>query len=169
MVRMVEYATALLLALCMGAVFLNVVLRYGFDDGLMFTEEMSRIALVWIVFFGAIAALHGRFHVGMTMAVDRMPEAMRKFSAIASGVLMLVCDLLLTAGAWKQAALSLSDSYPVSGLSGAVIYVPGIMAGGMFALITAGRLLMVLLGKLPYDHLFCASPDQADVTENGAD
>lgn len=169
LVRMIEVATATLLGLCIGAVFVNAVLRYGFDSGLVFTEEASRIAMVWIVFFGAIAALHGRHHVGMTMAVERFPVVLRRFSALAAGFLMLACDLLLIAGAWKQMLLSLNDSYPVTGLPSAVIYLPGIVAGGLFAVITSGRLLMVLAGRLPYDELFCAAPEDADVLGNVAD
>jgi len=168
LIRTIEVATAVLLGLCIGAVFVNALLRYGFDSGLVFTEEMSRIAVVWIVFLGAIAALHGRHHVGMTMAVERFPRRLRRLTALTVGLLMLACDVLLVVGAWKQMMLSLNDSYPVTGLPSAAIYVPGIVAGGMFALITAGRLMMVLLGRLPYDELFCAAPQDAEALESGA-
>ena len=81
LVRMIEVATPTLLGLCIGAVFVNAVLRYGFDGGLVFTEEASRIAIVWIVFFGAIAALvglkrlfTGRSRVAATEPADQEPD-----------------------------------------------------------------------------------------------
>ena len=166
LVRGIEAATAVLLGLCMGAVFLNAVLRFGFDSGIMMTEELSRIALVWIVFFGAIAALHGRHHIGMTMLVDKLPAGARRASALATGVLMLGCDLLLVVGASKQALLSLNDGYPVSGLPLAVLYLPAVVAGSLFAVITAGRLVLVLTGRLPFEQLLCAVGEDAEVLDH---
>ena len=49
-----------LMALCLGvmalAVFINVVLRYGFGTGISASEELSRLLFVWMVFIGAAAA-----------------------------------------------------------------------------------------------------------------
>ncbi|WP_024717743.1 TRAP transporter small permease, partial [Pseudomonas putida] len=39
-------------------IFTNVVLRYGFNSGLFFSEEISRLAFVWLVFAGAQLMLH---------------------------------------------------------------------------------------------------------------
>ena len=37
-------------------VFGNVVLRYGFNSGIVVSEEVSRWLLVWLTFLGAIVA-----------------------------------------------------------------------------------------------------------------
>ncbi|WP_437125406.1 TRAP transporter small permease subunit, partial [Geobacillus thermoleovorans] len=34
-------------------VFGNVVLRYGFNSGITWSEEMSRFLFIWMSFFGA--------------------------------------------------------------------------------------------------------------------
>lgn len=48
------------MAACLGvmatAVFVNVVLRYGFGSGIAASEELSRLLFVWMVFIGATAA-----------------------------------------------------------------------------------------------------------------
>lgn len=169
LIRAIESSTAMLLGLCMGAVFLNVVLRFAFDSGITMTEELSRIALVWIVFFGAIAALHGRHHIGMTMAVEKMSHRMRAGSAVLTVLIMLVCDVLIVIGSWKQAMLAMNDSYPVSGLSSAVIYVPGIVAGTVFALITGSRLGLFLAGRLPAQALLCVDSEDAEAAPKDAE
>lgn len=165
LVKAIESATAMLLGLCMGAVVLNAALRFGFNSGITMTEELSRIALVWIVFFGAVAALHGRHHIGMTMVVDKMPAGLRAACAVLTAAAMLACDVLLVLGSWKQAMLALNDSYPVSGLPSAVIYMPGVVAGSLFAAITAGRLSLFLAGRLPAEGLLCAAGEDAESTE----
>ncbi len=40
-------------------VFGNVVLRYGFNSGIVVSEEAARWLLVWLTFLGAIVALQG--------------------------------------------------------------------------------------------------------------
>ena len=52
--RLMRLFTALCLAVMVVLVFGNVVLRYGFNSGIAFSEEMSRWAFVWLIFVGAV-------------------------------------------------------------------------------------------------------------------
>ena len=60
----------LLMASCLGvmavAVFINVVLRYGFGSGVAASEELSRLLFVWMVFIGAAAAYPAGEHMAFT-------------------------------------------------------------------------------------------------------
>ena len=59
-----------LMASCLGvmavAVFINVVLRYGFGSGVAASEELSRLLFVWMVFIGAAAAYPAGEHMAFT-------------------------------------------------------------------------------------------------------
>ena len=52
-----EKVSQALMAACLAvmavAVFVNVVLRYGFGSGIAASEELSRLLFVWMVFIGA--------------------------------------------------------------------------------------------------------------------
>ena len=65
--------TNTLMALCLGvmalAVFVNVVLRYGFGGGVAASEELSRLLFVWMVFIGATAAYPAGEHMAFTSLV----------------------------------------------------------------------------------------------------
>lgn len=76
-------AIALSLALMAILVFGNVVLRYAFNSGITWSEEMSRFLFVWMVFLGAIAALKDNMHLGMDIVINFLPKAAKKscFSA----------------------------------------------------------------------------------------
>ena len=54
-----------------GLIFSNVVLRYGFNSGLFFSEEISRLAFVWLVFAGAQLMLHEHGHIGVDIVTRR--------------------------------------------------------------------------------------------------
>ena len=62
-----------LMASCLGvmavAVFINVVLRYGFGSGVAASEELSRLLFVWMVFIGATAAYPAGEHMTFTSLV----------------------------------------------------------------------------------------------------
>ena len=63
----------LLMASCLGvmavAVFINVVMRYGFGSGIAASEELSRLLFVWMVFIGATAAYPAGEHMAFTALV----------------------------------------------------------------------------------------------------
>ena len=64
--RAANVAMASCLALMALAVFVNVVLRYGFGSGIAASEEISRLLFVWMVFIGATAAYPAGEHMAFT-------------------------------------------------------------------------------------------------------
>ena len=56
--KLLDALTAALLLIMVVLVFGNVVLRYGFNSGWTVSEEVARWAFIWVVFLGAIAAMH---------------------------------------------------------------------------------------------------------------
>jgi TRAP-type C4-dicarboxylate transport system permease small subunit len=159
-IRAVQFVAASILGVLVIAVFVNVALRFLFNSGFVVTEEVSRILLVWLVFGGAIAVLHGGKHIKMTMAVERLNRKAQTVLAVLGGVFMIFCDVLLLLGAWRQLGFSLSDSYPVSWLPVAVIYAPGVIAAVAFALITAWKLFTLIRGRIgPEDYFGFAAPN----------
>lgn len=55
--RPLEFAIVALLVAMVVMVFGNVVLRYGFNSGIVISEEVSRYFFVWLTFIGAVIAL----------------------------------------------------------------------------------------------------------------
>ena len=69
--RLAEVLLVLLLCAMVVMVFGNVVLRYGFNSGLDFSEELSRFFFIWITFLGAIIAMREKAHLGLDTLVGR--------------------------------------------------------------------------------------------------
>lgn len=153
-ITLIHGISALILGVLVVGVFINVVMRFGFNSGFVVTEEISRILLVWLVFLGAIVVLARGQHIMMTMAVERLPTAAAKCIAVIGAALMIFCDVLLLVGAWKQLQFSLTDYLPVSGLPLAVVYVPGVFAACAFAVITTWRAIELLRGRMSTDAYF---------------
>src|SRR6187455_2041413 len=149
-----KVAVALCLAVMVVLVFGNVVLRYVFNSGIATSEELSRWLLVWLTFLGAIVALREHSHLGVDTLVRALPPFGKKICFIASYVLMLYADWLLTLGSWKQAVLTFGDSAPASGISvGLFFYSSGLVFGVSAAVILLYDLYRVLTGEVTGDEL----------------
>ncbi len=129
MSRALEVTIVGCLAVMSVLVFANVVLRYGFNSGIAWSEELARLVFVWLIFLGAILASKEHAHIGFDTLVKRLPEGGRKLLILVSGVIMLACCGALVVGGWKQTVINLQNQYPVLGISYAWLYAVAIVFG----------------------------------------
>ena len=53
----------------------EVVLRYLFGHSLIFTDELSRYLMVWIVFLGSALAIRDEAHIRINILSRRLPTS----------------------------------------------------------------------------------------------
>lgn len=135
-------ALKFLLAFCMLVmvvlVFGNVVLRYGFNSGINISDEVSRLAFVWLTFSGAVLAFRSRQHLAINMLVFRMTPGMQKFFHAVRQLLILWVLWLMMDGGWQQTVIGLRTVTPVAGVPIAVF------SGAVFLSSVALALMTVL-------------------------
>lgn len=93
-------ATAALAALLV-VMSLQVISRYVFDSPFSWTEEVSRHLYVYMVFFGASAAIRDRSHVAVAMAVAYLPRPVRLATALVMNALILGFLAVMIWAGWK--------------------------------------------------------------------
>jgi gluconokinase len=126
---------ALCLALMAGAVFLNVVLRYGFGGGVAASEELSRLLFVWMVFIGATVAYRRGEHMAFTSllaALHGRPLLLRGLSLLIHALVLLACALLAW-GAWQQVLVGLGSRSVVLGYPTALLPLPALLCSAAIA------------------------------------
>jgi len=122
-------------------IFLNVVLRYGFNSGLFFSEEISRLAFVWLVFAGAQLMLHENGHIGVDILTSRVSPRVAKYMLLLTQVLMLYVTWLFLQGSWKQTLINLHVGAPSTGVSMALFYGAGLVFSVLSAALIATQLI----------------------------
>lgn len=138
--RLTHAAMAACLGVMAVAVFVNVVLRYGFGSGIAASEELSRLLFVWMVFIGATAAYPAGEHMAFTSLVGmlkRRPAAFAAMSALIRLLVLLGCGLLAW-GAWQQVLVGLGSRSVVLGYPTALLPLPALLCAaaiGVMALI----------------------------------
>ena len=150
---------ALCLAVMVVLVFGNVVLRYAFNSGIAFSEELSRWLLVWMTFLGAIVALREHAHLGVDTLLLMLPPLGRRICFLVSYLLMLFASWLLISGSWQQTLINWNVTAPATGLSVGLFYCIGLVFGVSAAVI------------LIYDivRLFTGSASERDLMPSGGE
>lgn len=129
-------------------VFTNVVLRYGFNQGLVISEEMARFFFVWLTFIGAVLTFRDGSHIGIETLVQRLSRKGRVICMFLSNVLIMVCGAIFCLGAWQQLDINATMYAPVTGLSLAWVYGIGLFTGTGVFLIALSRAYEVATGKV---------------------
>jgi gluconokinase len=133
-----------LMAACLGvmavAVFINVVLRYGFGSGVAASEELSRLLFVWMVFIGATAAYPAGEHMAFTSLVGLLQDKPLLFKAMSLLIrlLVLLACALLGWGAWQQVVVGMDSRSVVLGYPAALLPLPAMLCAiaiGVMALL----------------------------------
>lgn len=70
-------------------VTVSVVLRYGFSQGLDWSEEAGRYLMIWMGFLGASLALRKGAHVGITMIREALPRPLRRVVTLVASLAVL--------------------------------------------------------------------------------
>jgi gluconokinase len=149
--RLAQGAMAACLGVMAIAVFINVVLRYGFGSGVAASEELSRLLFVWMVFIGATAAYPAGEHMAFTSLVGmlrRKPVAMGLMTAAIRLLMLLGCTLLAW-GAWQQVVVGMDSHSVVLGYPTALLPLPAMLCAmsiGLMALIELVRRTPLNLG-----------------------
>ncbi|MEW9674105.1 TRAP transporter small permease [Ammoniphilus sp. 3BR4] len=138
---------SLLLALMCILVFGNVVLRYLFNSGITWSEEMARFLFVWLVFLGAILGLKDNEHLGVDMLVKKLSPKFKKVLYVISNLLILYSLILLLDGSWKLTLFSFDSLAPATGMPYSYFYGIGIVASIGMGIIIFCNLYKVLIKK----------------------
>jgi gluconokinase len=143
----------MLLAGCLGvmalAVFVNVVLRYGFGSGLPASEELSRLLFVWMVFIGATAAYPAGEHMAFTSLVGMLKHRPALFMAMTIFIrlLVLLACVLIGWGAWQQVVVGYGSRSVVLGYSTALLPLPAFLCATAIGLMA----LFEIVRRTPLD------------------
>lgn len=102
--RFEEAIISLLLLATTIIVFVDVVMRFGFNTGFMWSQELTLHMSAWFVLFGTSYGIKVGSHIGMDAFVKLFPSAGRRIlTGIACILALVYCGLILY-GSWVYLA-----------------------------------------------------------------
>ncbi len=94
--RIEEILLALLLAFMTCMTFIQVVLRYVFNTGILWSLEATTYAFAWLVLIGMSYGVRTKTHIAVDILIRHFPPAWKHIAALLVAALCLVyCGLML--------------------------------------------------------------------------
>lgn len=85
-----DYIISILsLIVLVGVTFLGVIMRYFFNNPILWQEEVQLLCFLWIIFFGAGAAFRTGSHVAIDILVELVPINIRMIIEIFNYILTI--------------------------------------------------------------------------------
>jgi C4-dicarboxylate transporter DctQ subunit len=104
MEKLEEGVISLLLVMMTLLVFVEVVMRFVFNSGVLWIQELTLLAAAWFVMLGASYGVKVGAHIGVDVVVRLLkPEQRRIVSIIAVLLCLFYCGLLFV-GSWAYIA-----------------------------------------------------------------
>jgi TRAP-type C4-dicarboxylate transport system permease small subunit len=102
-----EYVAIGLLCLMSAMVFVQVALRFLLGLGFSWLDEISRILFIWVVYLGAVVAMHRGLHIRVEAGLSVLPARWRRSAAILGDLVLFIFCMLM---AWHGIELVLSTT-----------------------------------------------------------
>jgi TRAP-type C4-dicarboxylate transport system permease small subunit len=125
--------------------FGNAVLRYAAGSSLVWSEEIIRLLFVWAMFIAITAAFWRNEHIGFDNLAKKGGRVGAASAAVSAACLLAVGAILAFYG-FRYTVMTGDVPLPATNLPTALFMWPGVIAGGVWALMGAVRLVRVALG-----------------------
>lgn len=86
------------------ALFCNVVLRYGFNYTLAWSEELVREVIIYTTFIGCCAAIKNRSMIKIDASVQLFPKLKMPLTYFSNLVILIFSVMMMVYG-WQMAAM----------------------------------------------------------------
>ena len=149
----VEWFLVVLLTTMVTLVFFNVVLRYVFNYGIVFSEEVSRFMFMWITLIGALVVMKDNGHLGMSSVISLFGERGQRICRFLADLMTLGCCILLVKGSWQHVLLGMEDMAPVTNIPLGLIQSSLLISSFGIGLFVAYSLWRQVTGRMPKEEL----------------
>jgi len=102
--RIEDGIIALLLVGMTLLVFMEVVLRFGFNESIHWAEEMTLLLAGWFVLYGASYGVKVGAHIGVDAVVRLLSPGTRRVVSVFAVLLCLIYCILFILGSWEYLA-----------------------------------------------------------------
>jgi TRAP-type C4-dicarboxylate transport system permease small subunit len=147
-IDLVDWWATLLLVLMVVVVCLGVFFRYVLGASLAWYDEFASYLLVWLTFYGAVAASYHHRHIGFETVVSRLMPNTRRIVEVVGELFVLGFQFVLCYYGWllvQRMGDETAISLPWIKMGWVYSVLP--IAGGLMLLISLGHLLKLVIGS----------------------
>jgi len=140
---------AIFLAVMISLVFMNVVLRYVFTMGFVWSEEIARLSFIFIVYLGSIEAMRDNRHLLIDTFMLKAPKPVQIALYALTQIIIIWMMLVLTRGAWALVAQNRYNVWIATGFPSFIVHFFGCILGVSVSIISSINLVRLFVLKTP--------------------
>lgn len=141
------------LALMVIFTLLNVILRYCFNSGLVWSEEAAKFLFIWSIYIGAVGAARDNQHIIVRALLDKLPGLSQKIVYGAGQALSAMVMIMLAMGSYFLAAQNIHSKASATGVPMFLIYGIGIFMGVGIAIVNVANIIRLIHKKASVQEL----------------
>lgn len=129
----------------------SVVARYVFNAPFQWTEELSGLMMIWIVFFGAIGCEIRNEHLTIDVLTSLLPDGPRRVLAIVIGLVSLGLLAAMAWLGWQLSVSAMTKQTRLLGISWFWIDLAVVVGAVGIGAVLLHRLALAVTGRAPMD------------------
>ena len=149
--------------LMVAAIFLQVIMRFVFNNSLTWSEELGKFIFVWISWLGISIAERKNEHIKITLVTDRMSPKWRTVCEIVASICVLLILGVIVAYAVKLVIFQQRVHYAGIKISTSWGYLSLVIGCGFMILRVIGGIIrnigILKSGNYPVDEAAEAAPE----------
>jgi TRAP-type C4-dicarboxylate transport system permease small subunit len=157
----VEILIAFFLAVMIALVFMNVVLRYCFNRGFAWSEEIARLCFIYLVYLGSIGAARDNRHLLIDTVLLKVPQMAQKVIYALVQVCIIWLMGIVTSGSWGLVIQNLNDNWVATKFPTYLVYAAGLVTGIAIIIISLVNLFRLFALKLSVEQLIAIREEGA--------
>lgn len=161
--KVIEIMTGIFLAMMIILVFLNVIGRYLFNIGFVWSEEISRLCFIFLVYLGSIEAMRDNRHLMIDTLMMKVPKTAQTVIYTVVQVCIIWLMVILTRGSWGLVMQNRNNRWVSTGFPAHIVHFFGIILGVSIAIIAFVNLVRLFVFKKPVPELIAIRDDSGTV------
>ncbi|MDN5569644.1 MAG: TRAP transporter small permease [Propionibacteriaceae bacterium] len=151
--RGVEILIGVFLATMIALTLLNVIMRFVFNSGFAWSEEVARLCFIYLVYLGTIGAFRDNRHLGVEMVIESVkPTVAKVLYVVIQGIVIWMMGWLAL-GSWHLALQNINDRWVATQFPRALVSGVGLVTGIAIILIALANLYRLFVQRTPVDEL----------------
>jgi TRAP-type transport system small permease protein len=112
---LLEYMLGIMMVALVGLTFMQVILRYVFNNPTSWSSELSRFILIWLTFTGASVVTKYGTHLSMGLNINRFVSGIwSKVIKVVINILIMTTLMIIAYYSWKVTMISGSRIAPMT-------------------------------------------------------
>jgi TRAP-type C4-dicarboxylate transport system permease small subunit len=144
-------------------VFVNVVGRYVFSIGFVWSEEISRLCFIFLVYLGSIEAMRDNRHLMIDTLMLKAPKPVQ--GAVYALVQLCIIWLMTIQirGSWGLVIQNWHNRWVATGFPAHVVHFFGVILGLSITIIAVFNLIRLFVFRTPVPDLIRIRDDSGEM------